>query len=354
MKKALDIFNEIKSRKKDRFSLRVRMVLLVQLELLGCVALTFLIDKIAHSLNPNWQIPLILELIIVSVVVGGIITSFVSRSFLNPIKNLRQAMEKVANGDFSIQLDTDKSSSGEIKELYAGFNLMTHELAATEILQTDFISNVSHEFKTPINAIEGYSTLLQESENSTAERQEYIEKILFNTGRLSSLVSNMLLLSKIENQSITPKNTTFSLDEQIRETIVALEADWAGKGLELDVELDVIKYKGNENLMRHVWSNLLSNAIKFTPPNSIVSIKLKDRGSLFIFSVTDQGEGLSEEASKHLFDKFYQADTSHKSEGNGLGLSLVKRILTIENGEISAENLKGGGCRFTVKLYQKT
>ena len=349
--KTRQTFEDIRNRKKERLTLRVRMVLWVQVELLACVGLAFLIDNIAHTLNPDWNVPLLLELVIVSVVVGGVMTAVISRAFFNPVKNLRQAMDKVANGDFTIQLDTDKSSSGEIKELYAGFNLMTNELKATEILQTDFISNVSHEFKTPINAIEGYSTLLQGCENLDDDQKEYVEKILFNTGRLSSLVSNILLLSKIENQSIQAKREVFSLDEQIRETIVALETAWAPKNIELDVELDSVKYNGNEIMMRHVWSNLIGNAIKFTPENSTVSIRLQNQKDKFIFSVTDQGEGLSDEAQKHLFDKFYQADTSHKSEGNGLGLALVKQIIDIDGGDITAENVNGGGCRFTVTLY---
>ena len=351
--KTRQTFEDIRNRKKERLPLRVRMVLWVQVEPLACVGLAFLIDNIAHTLNPNWNIPLLLELVIVSVVVGGVMTAVISKIFFNPVKNLRQAMDKVANGDFAIQLDTDKSSSGEIKELYAGFNLMTNELKATEILQTDFISNVSHEFKTPINAIEGYSTLLQGCENLDDDQKEYVEKILFNTGRLSSLVSNILLISKIENQSIQAKREIFSLDEQIRETIVALETAWAPKSIDLDVELDSVKYNGNEIMMRHVWSNLIGNAIKFTPENSTVSIRLRNQKDKFIFRVTDQGEGLSDEAQKHLFDKFYQADTSHKSEGNGLGLALVKQILDIDGGDITAENVNGGGCRFTVTLYDK-
>ena len=351
--KTRQTFEDIRNRKKERLTLRVRMVLWVQVEPLACVGLAFLIDNVAHTLNPNWNIPLLLELVIVSVVVGGVMTAVISKIFFNPVKNLRQAMDKVANGDFAIQLDTDKSSSGEIKELYAGFNLMTNELKATEILQTDFISNVSHEFKTPINAIEGYSTLLQGCENLDDDQKEYVEKILFNTGRLSSLVSNILMISKIENQSIQAKREIFSLDEQIRETIVALETAWAPKSIDLDVELDSVKYNGNEIMMRHVWSNLIGNAIKFTPENSTVSIRLRNQKDKFIFRVTDQGEGLSDEAQKHLFDKFYQADTSHKSEGNGLGLALVKQILDIDGGDITAENVNGGGCRFTVTLYDK-
>lgn len=351
--KTVEIFNEIRNRKKEHFTLRVRMIIFVQLELLACVGLVFLIDNIANTVNPNWNVPLLLELVIVSLVVGGVMTTIISKSLLNPVKNLRIAMDKVADGDLSIQLDTSKSSSGEIKELYAGFNLMTHELRATEILQTDFISNVSHEFKTPINAIEGYSTLLQGCENLDDDQKEYVEKILFNTSRLSSLVSNILLLSKIENQSIQAKRNVFSLDEQIRESIVALETAWEPKNIEFDVELDAVKYTGNEIIVRHIWSNLIGNAIKFSPIGSTVTIKLENKKDRFIFTVSDQGEGLSEEAKKHLFDKFYQADTSHKSEGNGLGLALVKQILAIEGGDITAENIDGGGCRFTVTLYTK-
>ena len=194
---------------------------------------------------------------------------------------------------------------------------------------------------------------MQGCENLDDDQKEYVEKILFNTERLSSLVSNILLLSKIENQSIQAKRELFSLDEQIRESIVVLETAWAPKNIELDVELDSVKYNGNEIMMRHVWSNLIGNAIKFTPENSTVSIRLRNQKDKFIFSVTDQGEGLSDEAQKHLFDKFYQADTSHKSEGNGLGLALVKQILDIDGGNITAENVNGGGCRFTVTLYDK-
>lgn len=351
--KTKEIFNEIRNRKKEFFTLRVRMVLWVQVELLVCIGIAFLVDYIAHTLNSNWSVPVVLEHIIISLVVGSVLTAIISKAFFNPVKNVCQAMEKVSNGDLSVKLDTNKSSSGEIKELYAGFNLMMHELNATEILQTDFISNVSHEIKTPINAIEGYSTLLQGCENLDSDQQEYVEKILFNTGRLSSLVSNILLLSKIENQLIQTKKEFFSLDEQIRETIVALETAWAAKNIELDVELNEVKYCGNEMMMRHIWSNLLSNAIKFSPENGTVFIKLENQKERFVFTISDQGEGLSEETKKHLFDKFYQADTSHKSEGNGLGLALVKRILAIEGGSIIAENISSGGCRFTVVLYAK-
>jgi signal transduction histidine kinase len=227
---------------------------------------------------------------------------------------------------------------------------MAHELNSTEILQTDFVSNVSHEFKTPINAIEGYSTLLQGSETLAPGDREYVDKILLNTQRLSSLVGSILLLSKLENQQIPTNQKEYRLDEQIRQSVVALETAWVQKDIELDVELERISYLGSEPMMRHVWDNLISNAIKFSPQGGAVKLQLGKKGRKLVFTIEDPGPGLSEEARKHIFDKFYQADNSHKQEGNGLGLALVKRILTIEKGQITAENIPEGGCRFSVTL----
>ena len=226
---------------------------------------------------------------------------------------------------------------------------MAKELESTEIVQSDFVSNVSHEFKTPINAIEGYTTLLQGCEGLTPEEQEYVEKILFNTKRLSTLVGNILLLSKLENQSIVTNKTNFRLDEQIRQSIVMLEPAWEAKSIEFDAELESIEYTGNESLLYHVWDNIISNAIKFSPENSEIKIRLSKSASNIVFTVEDEGPGISDTTKKHLFDKFYQEDTSHKSEGNGLGLALTSRILAICQGSIDAENIEGG-CRFTVTL----
>ncbi len=336
---------------KIRFSLRTRLTLLIGLVLLCSILIALGLTKFLEWLVPSVSIvPQWIQLNLFSLVVATAATRYLSKIFFDPIKTLNEGMQKVADGDFSVRLET-KSTSLEVQEMFAGFNMMTKELGSTEILQSDFVSNVSHEFKTPINAIEGYTTLLQGCENLEEEQQEYVEKILFNTNRLSTLVSNILLLSKIENQSIQVKRERYGLDEQIREAIVGLEAAWAPKEIEFDVELDDIDYKGNEMMMRHVWSNLIENAIKFSSHGGTVAIRLQKTKDNYIFTVEDNGPGLSEEAEKHLFDKFYQADTSHKGEGNGLGLALVKRILTIEGGDITAENINGGGCRFTVTLH---
>jgi len=346
-------FEKVRQEQRNRFSLRTRLTALVTLEMLVCVLVAYGLDLLLNKVLPiQYEIPLEVELIGTCLLVGILVTSQLSKFFFNPIKKLRGAMDKVAEGEFSVRLE-EKSSSKEIMEIYTGFNLMAHELSSMEILQTDFVSNVSHEFKTPINAIEGYSTLLQDADNLDQAQREYIDKILFNTQRLSSLVGSILLLSKLENQQIPSHRVEYRLDEQIRQSVVALESAWVQKDIELDVELDQVSYLGNEPMMRHVWDNLISNAIKFSPHGGTVKLLLVKKARKLIFTIEDQGPGLSEEAQKHIFDKFYQADASHKQEGNGLGLALVKRILTIEKGQITAENIPEGGCRFTVILRTK-
>ena len=344
-------FENVRQKQQNRFSPRTRLTALVTIEMLVCVLIAYGVDQLFNQVFP-WTVPLEFELVGVCLLVGILVTGQLSKYFFNPIKKLRGAMDKVAEGDFSVRLE-EKSSSKEILEIYTGFNLMAHELSSTEILQTDFVSNVSHEFKTPINAIEGYSTLLQDGENLSEDQKEYVDKILLNTQRLSSLVGSILLLSKLENQQIPTNQIEYRLDEQIRQSVVALESAWSQKDIELDVDLDRVSYLGNEQMMRHVWDNLISNAVKFSPQGGKVKLCLSQKARKLTFTVENQGPGLSEDAQKHIFDKFYQGDSSHKQEGNGLGLALVKRILTIEKGQITAENIPDGGCRFTVTLRAK-
>ena len=346
-------FEKVRREQRNRFSLRTHLTLFVTLEMLVCVLIAYGLDQLLNNvLELGWTVPLEIELVATCLLIGILVTGLLSKYFFDPIKKLRVAMDQVAEGDFSIRLE-EKSTSKEIMEIYTGFNLMAQELSTTEILQTDFVSNVSHEFKTPINAIEGYSTLLQGSENLDGDQREYVDKIQLNTRRLSSLVGSILLLSKLENQQIPTNQRSYRLDEQIRQSVVALETAWVQKDIELDVELERASYVGNEPMMRHVWDNLISNAVKFSPQGGIVKLRLTRKLRKLIVTVEDQGAGLSGEAQKHIFDKFYQGDSSHKQEGNGLGLSLVKRILTIEKGQIAAENIPEGGCRFTVTLRAK-
>ena len=318
------------------------------------VAVSTAVPSLVYGIfNAVTEKPIVIpELIIVtisSLVVGVILSFFTGKILLAPIKKLQSSMEEVSNGNFDIQLDED-SSFDEVEDMFHYFNLMVKELKATETIQTDFISNASHEFKTPLNAIEGYATLLSDEGISNEEKELYLDKILFNTRRMNLLVNNVLLLSKLDNHSISKENNTYLLDEQIRQSILFLESKWVEKNIEFDFDFDTIKFYGSENLMIHVWNNLISNAIKFSPINGVVKMSLKVIDKEIVFTISDNGPGVNEENKKYIFNKFYQADTSHKQEGYGLGLALVKRIIDLSYGKIEVTNLEPNGCMFIVKL----
>ena len=339
-------------RKGNRFmGLRLFFIIVVMVELLAVVGIAWLVAwMLQHWFDISFELPLLGWLILLSVVIGGAVSTVLSFAFFGPITRLCKAMQKVSEGDFTVRLDPDQNFR-EIQDIYTNFNIMTKELEATEILQTDFVSNVSHEFKTPINAIEGYATLLHGDDQLTVEeRVMYAEKILFNTRRLSNLVGNILLLSKVDNQSIQTHQTTFRLDEQIRQSIVGLEAEWDRKDSEFGVELDSIAYTGNEMLLMHVWNNLIGKAIKFDPDAGWIGLRLEQKADCAVFTIEDHGPGIADEALRHVFDRFYQSDSSHKQEGNGLGLALVRQIVALHRGSVSVENRTEGGCRFTVLL----
>jgi len=342
----------VRGDKKRGIGLKTLYGIVILAEMLAIVAGASGIMELIHgAFDWSQSVPNIVWLVGISILLGIATMVFLMRFFSSPIFTLGDAMKKVADGDFTVRLD-DNRGFNELRQISESFNKMAKELQATEILQSDFVSNVSHEFKTPINAIEGYATLLQRDDSTVSEEdREYIEKILFNTRRLSTLVGNILLLSKVDNQGIPDKKSAYRLDEQIRQAILELEPKWLERDTEFDVELDEITYLGNEALMFHVFANLLSNAIKFGPRGGTVTVRLERVAEDIVFSVSDEGEGIPVDSLGHIFEKFYQGDSSHKAEGNGLGLALVKRILSAAGGEVKAENLAEGGCRFTVVLH---
>ncbi len=302
----------------------------------------------------NWalanpvNVPDLIWIVVISAA-SSIITYFVMKKFIvSPLSVLEKAMDEVAKGDFSVRLETN-SRIDEIKKSYDSFNIMVKELQSTELLQSDFVANVSHEFKTPISTIEGYASLLN-GEVTTSDEKEYLEKILSSTKRLSSLIGEILLLSKIENQSIQDKPEIFRLDEQIRQAVVDFGDRWDKKKIDLTADLDEVYFNGNEKLLFHVWANLIDNAIKFSPVGGEVSLQLKTQNDSVVFTVQDSGAGISDEAKQHVFDKFFQADNSHSKEGNGLGLTLVKRIVNVHGGVVEAADNPEGGAIFTVTL----
>lgn len=341
----------IRRKRKKGFilsNINIFFTILVLVEFIFTIAFASFVQWILESVL-QITIPTTLFLLLVGAFMGSAIAFLFNRIFFEPIQKLKDGMNDVSDGDFTVKIDTN-SPINEVKELYDSFDLMVKELSATEILQSDFMSNVSHEIKTPVNAIEGYAMLLESEEITPEEQQEYVEKILFNTKRLSELVGNVLLLSKIDNQAIPKNEKKFRLDEQIRQSIMQLETKWSEKDIELDVELERTEFIGNATLLIHVWDNLINNAIKFNNHGGTVKLRLSSNADRVTFTIEDNGPGVSEDAIKHIFDKFYQADSSHRQEGNGLGLALVKKIVDLHEGDIKAENLPDTGCRFTVVL----
>lgn len=289
------------------------------------------------------------RLLIFSVVFAVIIAMLLNDKFIKPLVVLAEAMRRVTKGDYGEQLEV-KHNISDVAEVYESFNLMSKALVEAETLQTDFISNVSHEFKTPINAIEGYAVLLQDTELPREQQAQYVEKIIFNTRRLSDLVGNILLLNKVNSGTFRPKANKYSLDEQIRQSILALERKWTEKDIELDVEMDEVEYCGYEVFMQHVWTNLIDNAIKFNSYGGGIRILLKKQAERVVFTISDTGAGIAPEDINRIFNKFYQGDSSHQGEGNGLGLALVYRIVTGSGGTITVDSAEGEGTTFVVDL----
>lgn len=335
-------------------SLRTASVIFVLLIMLSAALFTSFLLAILHIFRllpmlilSSTFIPFIC--LMVSSFVGTIISSVVSFHLLRPLRELIAATKTVAKGDFSVRLNSE-DQIGEMAELIDSFNLMTEDLNGIEMFRSDFINVFSHEFKTPIVSIRGFAKQLQNENLSPEERREYTEIIISESERLTKLSSNILLLSKLENQSILSDRTTFSLDEQIRNDILLLEKQWTRKNLEIEPDLNDVTYCGNAEMLSQLWVNLLSNAIKFTPEGGRIRISLtQDAGSVRV-AVRDNGIGMSAETLQHVFEKFYQGDHSHSAEGNGLGLSLVKRIVELCGGSISIESEQGNGTTVYVSL----
>ena len=321
--------------------------------LVGSLLSTALAMFIVWLLNRRFGVwlgmPYTIRVLLISILSGAAIAVGLSKIFVSPMMKLGDAMRKVAGGDFTVRLDCTNKIR-DVREVYGSFNTMVKELGNTETLQTDFVSNVSHEFKTPINAIEGYASLLQDSQLTDEQKNAYIDKIIFNTRRLSDLVGSILLLSKVNNQMISLKASTFRLDEQVRQSILALESKWEKKEIEFDIDLDEIEYTGYENLLSHVWLNLIDNAVKFSPQNGQIRIRLKQLDGSVTFSIWDNGLPIPEADIDRIFNKFYQGDNSHASEGNGLGLALVRKIVAAAHGTINVTSSEDAGTEFVVAL----
>ncbi|OKP98804.1 HAMP domain-containing sensor histidine kinase [Paenibacillus sp. P46E] len=318
--------------------------------LLLMLILAYLYIRLGNETIQNRNpFPPILTIVLFSLVLGTTITVTVGRKILSPIADLIKAAKVVSTGNFDIHLN-ESHRVGEISDVAHHFNLMVQELRSIETLRNDFVVNVSHEFKTPIAAIEGYATLLQEDNLSKEEHDEYTGMIIDSARQLSTLSGNILKISKLENQELLTEQTEYRLDEQLRQALLLLEPAWAPKQLNLNIDLDELQYYGNEELIMQVWLNLLGNAIKFTPEGGEISVSLRPGDPWIRVVISDTGIGMTPQVRKHIFEKFYQGDPARSSEGNGLGLPLVGRIISLSGGTIAVNSEPGQGSTFTIML----
>ena len=306
-------------------------------------ALLLVVGILANPYARVLTMPLLLVFFITT------LAAYMGRSKLKPINDLVQAMREVSQGDFSVRVKAD-DLEGDMGRLAASFNDMASELGGLELFRKDFINNFSHEFKTPIVSIKGFARQLEREDLTEAQRREYLNIIISESERLANMSGNVLLLSKLENQTIVTDKTRYRLDEQLRRCILLMEKQWSQKALELELELDEVEYYGNEEMVQHVWVNLLSNAIKFSPHGGALAVSLYREENMARVTVRDSGPGMDGETRRRIFEKFYQGDTAHAAEGNGLGLSLVKRIVDLCQGTIEIESAPGQGAAFTVRL----
>lgn len=337
-------------------SIRLKFTLIsITILCFSCIVSLGIAILATHNLSEIVAIKINRDMILLLVVtallcatIGSTLMFFATKFISKPIQNLSNITKEIAKGNFDAQIQYE--SNDEIGILAKNFNLMTQELKNIEYLRKDFIRNVSHEFKTPIASIQGFVEIIKQKNLSQEKFDEYTDIIIEETKRLNNLSSNILRLSKLDNQIIQNKKTTFSLDEQLRKTILLFEDQWTKKNLDLEINLEKVKYVGDEELVLQLWINLIGNAIKFSHDNGTVYITLNQNDKAIVVEIRDEGIGIYEESRHRIFEKFYQADTSRSEEGNGLGLAIVKRIIEIFNGTINFESKEGVGTCFTVTL----
>jgi len=323
-------------------------ILLVSMAVSGVMVLILFSKGIIQFPIENIHLFSILYMAFVSLVTGTILARVAGGRFLRQIQELADATRQVATGDFSVRMR--RGSSKEVEIITDSFNEMVKELENIETLRADFVTNISHEFRTPITSIRGFARRLKKDTLTEEQRNEYLDIIMTESERLTRLSSNVLLMSRLESTEKHFERIDYSLDEQIRRTVLLMEPQLQKKALETDISLEAVQINANEEMLSHLWINLLENAIKFSPEGATIKIRLSTDSRTAVATVSDNGIGIDVEMKKRIFDKFYQGDRSRATEGTGLGLSLVKRILELENGKIEVESEPGKGTSFTVTL----
>ncbi len=309
---------------------------------------------VAQWLNETWTMIGILAYYLIFTclllsLIAGIIRRYV---FGKPIRRLADAARRVAAGDFSVRVQPIRKDGkkDEVEVLIEDFNTMVQELESTELLKNDFIANVSHEIKTPLSIIQSYAKAVKDPSFSPGQREEYIDTIISTSQKLNDMISNILKLSRLENQNILPDARNYPLGEQLRRCALNFMESWEKKGIHFEIDVSDVIIHYDDSLLELVWNNLLSNAVKFTPPGGKIRLLSRIEAENVIVSVEDTGCGMDSQTSSRIFEKFYQGDTSHMTEGNGLGLALVKRVLALTGAGIRVDSHPGKGSSFTVIL----
>lgn len=349
--------NNPESIRKTLFSIKSYFIFFLLISsIVTCCFLLFLngLDLPASFLRQSAPITLgnILWLSLIFTAIDGIRRKLTVE---RPVNEILKATDKLTQGDFSsrITLPSNVPYMKEFDDISRNFNKMAKELDSVEVLRNDFIANVSHELKTPLSIIQNYASLLKLEDLSDSQKREHTDVIIETSTKLSVLISNILKLNKLENQQITFNRSSFDLPEQLRESLLSYEHLIEEKNLTIQIDFEEISIYEDKELLSIVWNNLISNAIKFTPTNGMISLSCKEKENQIITKVQDTGMGISNDIGNHIFEKFYQGDSSHLSTGNGLGLSLVKRVIELVDGEMTVESTLNEGSTFTILLKKE-
>lgn len=323
------------------FTAIVFCIIVITMVIVGTVVFLLaekgVLDKInLENITMHMQVTMIA---IISIVIGTIVAAALSKIPLRPVNKLINVMNSLANGNYDVRLDLGKDLIG--RKVSDSFNKLVDEIKSTEMLRSDFVNNFSHEFKTPIVSIRGFAKLMQKDAVSEEQRHEYLEIIVNESTRLAEMATNILNLAKVENQNILTDISTFNLSEQIRSSVLLLEKNWVEKNITINAEFAEHTITASEELLKQVWINLINNAIKFSPHDGEVEICITQTQSETRVSIKNSGDEISSDEQRRIFQKFYQGDTSHSSEGTGIGLALVKRITDLHRGSVSVSSFMG-------------
>lgn len=347
--------------KTSRTSLTIVLSVFVFVIIFSAIALTALglwiltMAGVTVDMDGDLQLgQVILFMSLISLVIGAVITFFSSRIPLKPVNELINKMNRLAAGDFKTRLKFGETMSSHpaVKELTTSFNTMAEELENTEMLRSDFINAFSHEFKTPIVSITGLANLIESGNLTEQQRAQYARAIREESMRLSAMANNVLSLSKVENQTILTDVSRFNLSEQVRSAVLLLEEKWSDKNIDLQLDFDEYFIEANEELLKQIWINLMDNAVKFVPRCGTIALEVMEKENILCVKISNTGSEIPPDKQDKIFNKFYQADESHATQGNGIGLAIVKRIIELHNGEISVSS-GNGITTFTVILPKK-